>query len=314
MQRIEFRAMGCAMMVALDSDGPEAGAWLAEAPRWFEEWERHLSRFRPQSELSALNRTPGRWVLVSAPLWAVLDEGLAAAEATGGLVSPALLEAVEAAGYTRDFAAGAWAKQGAPAGPLPALALNAWGRIERDERRRMVRLPAGIRLDLGGVAKGWAADEVVRRLGPVAPTLVDAGGDIAVSGPMADGAPWPIAVDDPLHAGERLDLLLLSGGGVATSGRDYRRWRQGEGYAHHIIDPRTGAPARTDVLSATVVAPSAATAEAGAKAALILGRAGWAASCMRHPASLLVLEDAEVLRGPAWAATCWPHERTISHE
>ena len=302
MQRVEFRAMGGAMLVGRDSDTPEAAAWLAEAPLWFEEWERHLSRFRPQSELSALNRTPGRWVPVSAALWAALGAGLAAAEATGGLVTPTLLDAVEAAGYTRDFAAGTWADEGAPAAPPPAPAPEAWRRIERDERRRLVRLPAGVRLDLGGIAKGWAADEVARRLGPVAPTLVDAGGDIAVSGPMADGSPWPVAVDDPQRPGARLDLLLLTAGGVATSGRDYRRWRQGEGEgdAHHIIDPRTGAPARTDALSATVVAPSAAAAEAGAKTALIQGSDGWAASCARNPTSLLVLAGATVLRGPAW--------------
>ncbi|NTU85878.1 MAG: FAD:protein FMN transferase, partial [Chloroflexales bacterium] len=150
-------------------------------------------------------------------------------------------------------------------------------------------------------------DEIARRLGAVAEALIDAGGDIAVSGPRADGSPWPVAVADPLRPGEQLDLLLLAAGGVATSGRDYRRWRQGEGYAHHIIDPRTGAPAQTDILSATVVGPDAAAAEAGAKAALIAGSAGWLDTLAHWPGAtgLIVLEDTTVLRGPGWAERCW---------
>lgn len=299
--------MGCAMLVAIDSDAPEARVWLDEAPRLLADWEGHLSRFRPQSELTALNATPGRWAPVSAVLWAVLQAALEAARASAGLVTPAILDAVEAAGYDRDFAEGAWAEGGLPARAQPVSDPGALERIGLDARRRMVRLPAGVRLDLGGIAKGWAADEIARRLGAVAPTLVDAGGDIAVSGPMADGSPWPVAVANPLRPAEQLDLLLLSSGGVATSGRDYRRWRQGEGYAHHIIDPRTGAPAGTDVVSATIVGPSAVIAEVCAKAALIAGSAGWLNALAHEPAAtgLLVLEDATVLRGPGWAERCW---------
>ena len=308
MQQLEFRAMGCTMLAAIDSDEPEDRAWLEEAPRWMADWESVLSRFRPDSELTALNGTPGRWTPVSAVLWAVLQAALEAARATGGLVTPAILNAVEAAGYDRDFAAGAWAEERRPARTRPAPLVGALDQIGFDVRRRMVRLPVGMRLDLGGIAKGWAADEIARRLGAVAPTLIDASGDIAVSGPLSDGSPWPVAVDDPFHPDGQLDLLLLSSGGVATSGRDYRRWRQGEGYAHHIIDPRTGTSAQTDILSATIVGPSAVMAEAGAKAALITGSADWVAALAPWPQAtgLVVLEDASVLRAPSWAEHCWP--------
>jgi thiamine biosynthesis lipoprotein len=127
------------------------------------------------------------------------------------------------------------------------------------------------------------------------PALVDAGGDIAVSGPMADGSAWPIAIDDPHAPGETIGVLLLSGGAVATSGRDYRRWRQGERERHHIIDPRSGEPADTDVLSATVLAPTAVMAESAAKAALILGSRDGMAWIEAHPqlAALLVLENGQ---------------------
>lgn len=128
-----------------------------------------------------------------------------------------------------------------------------------------------MRLDLGGIAKGWAADIAAQRLAKAGPALIDAGGDIAVSGPMADGSPWPIAIANPFAPEDSLGLLLLVRGAVATSGRDYRRWTRGGVEQHHIIDPRTGQPAQTDVLSATIVAPDGPAAEMAAKVALILG-------------------------------------------
>ncbi|HMK07966.1 MAG TPA: FAD:protein FMN transferase, partial [Anaerolineales bacterium] len=170
-----------------------------------------------------------------------------------------------------------------------------------------VRLPAGTRLDLGGIGKGWAADRAVRRLSRTGAALVDAAGDIAVSGPTASGDPWPIGVADPAHAERQLAVLMIGKGGVATSGRDYRRWRQGGLWAHHIIDPRTGRPAQTDVLSATVVGPSARMAEAAAKAVLILGSReglGWLEG---RPAlaGLVVLDDERVLTSRRMKPYLW---------
>jgi thiamine biosynthesis lipoprotein len=167
-----------------------------------------------------------------------------------------------------------------------------------------VRLPPSERLDLGGVAKGWVALQTVRRLQAFGPTLVDAGGDIALS-PRPAAQPWTIGVADPLTGAPHPDLLLqLTEGGVATSGRDYRRWRAGDEpdtWHHHILDPRTGRPAETDVLTATVIAPgsagSAVAAEVAAKTALILGSRGgleWLEG--RAPlAGVLMLEDGRVL-------------------
>jgi thiamine biosynthesis lipoprotein len=290
MEQITFRAMGCQMLAALDGDGDAARAALAQVPGWFAAWEATLSRFRDESELAALNRRAGAgWMQVSSALWGALEAALEAARESGGLVTPTLLGALERAGYDRDFAAlsdvpvSAEVWQNDPAD---------WRSIELDRRSRAVRLPRGVRLDLGGSAKGWAADTAARRLAARSPALVDAGGDIAVSGPRADGSPWPIGVADPSAPDAQLDLLLLAGGGVATSGRDVRRWRQGGAEMHHIIDPRTGAPAATDLLAVTVVAPSAQEAEMAAKAVLILGSAAgssWLASRPRL-AGLLVAD------------------------
>jgi thiamine biosynthesis lipoprotein len=301
-------AMGCRLLAALDAAGPAAEAALADIPGWFAAWERALSRFRADSELAALNSRAGAGPApVSATLWAVIGSSLEAARMSDGLVTPTLLDALERAGYDRDFAALEPEAATVPPGTPPPTSSGDWRLVHLDACRRAVALPQGMRLDLGGFAKGWAADMAVRRLKAVGPALVDVGGDIAVSGPRADGSPWPIAIANPLCPDEPLDLLLLQAGGVATSGRDYRRWRRGGAEGHHIIDPRSGAPAATDLLTTTVVAPSAQEAEAAAKAVLILGsNAGmtWLAA-RPHLAALLLTEGGQVLRTATLDAYRW---------
>ena len=296
MQQLEFRAMGCQMLAALDRDDDSARAALAQAPIWFAEWEASLSRFRDDSELCALNRADGKPMQVSETMWQVLGAALVAARTSDGLVTPALLDAVQAAGYDRSFES--LAASTAPADTLINKPIGDWRAIERTAKTRAVRLPRGMRLDLGGVAKGWAADQAAQRLSAWGPALVDAGGDIAISAPMANGEAWPIAVADPFTADADLDLLMVAQGGVATSGRDYRRWQRDGKWQHHIIDPRTGAPAETDVLTATVVAPTTAEAEVAAKVALILGSLKGLQWIETRPqlAGLLVLENGQIVR------------------
>jgi thiamine biosynthesis lipoprotein len=135
-----------------------------------------------------------------------------------------------------------------------------------------IRLPAGMRLDLGGVAKGWAAHTALQRLERSGSALVDAGGDVAVgTAPDESYGGWPVGIADPFHAGQDLEMFTLQECGIATSGQDYRRWLKGGVWQHHLIDPRTGRPAVTDVLTATVVAPTVIQAEMAAKTSLILG-------------------------------------------
>jgi thiamine biosynthesis lipoprotein len=301
MQTLSFRAMGCQMLAALDGDTADE-TQLAAVPVWFERWEQQLSRFRPTSDLCRLNAAGSHLVVVSPDLWAVLQAALAGAELSAGLVRPTVLGALEAAGYDRSFDTLAQDV----ATPMSAGVVGAedWRGIVLDPQRRTATLPPGVRLDLGGVAKGWAAERAAATLGRSCPALVDAGGDIAVSGPMADGSPWPIAIADP-HAPERsLGTLLIPRGAVATSGRDERRWRQGGYEQHHIIDPRTGQPAQTDVLAATVLAPDGPSAEIAAKIALILGsRAGldWIEARPQF-AALLVLDNRDVLQSSRFGA------------
>ncbi len=301
----EFRAMGSHMLAVYDGDAQQVNPLLAQVPQWFEEWEQIFSRFRPDSELSRLNQGAGREVPVSPTFWEVLQLALDAANQSGGLVTPATLDALVAAGYDRTFddvlASGA-GRDVVTSKPVPN-----WREIRLDPRKRTVLLPPGVRLDLGGIVKGWAADQAAARLGRNGPALVDAGGDIAVSGPLRDGSPWPIGVADPHAPDQQIALLAIKTGGVATSGRDYRRWRQNGKEAHHIIDPRTGQPAQTDVLSATVIGPSAAQAEVAAKAALILGSREGLRWLQARPeyAGLLALDNGRVLRSPNLSDYLW---------
>jgi thiamine biosynthesis lipoprotein len=289
-----FRTMGSEVSIQLEASGALVAAAMLEATGWFQTWEGCLSRFRPSSELSALNRAGGIPTQVSPTLREVLGLALVAAAATSGLVTPTVLEALERAGYQESFDSPVPNRgpEPRPGPPVPEA-----GCVALDERTCTVLLPVGVRLDLGGTAKGWAADTCAARLAPTGAVLVNAGGDIAVNGVRAGGRPWQVAVESPFTPGQMLGVLELDAGGVATSSRQHRRWRQGDGWSHHLIDPRTGRPAVTDVVSATVVGPSALAAEVAAKQVLLLGSGPGLDWLEAHPAlaGLVVLESGQVL-------------------
>ena len=257
------------MSAILDSDSPAASHIIQHVPGWFEQWEQSLSRFRLDSELCQLNRSGGQLVLVSNTLWEVLQAARQAEKETGGLVCPTLLDALVQAGYDRSFDILPSSRELAPVSLMtyPRLAEE----IRCDPDTQTICLPEGMHIDLGGVAKGWAAEKATQLLKPYGPALVDAGGDIAINEPRLEGQPWLIGVRDPFQPDDYFETLLIRRGGIATSGIDYHRWQQGGTWNHHILDPRTGLPADTDLLTVTVLAPDAVHAEAAAKAVLILG-------------------------------------------
>ena len=250
----------------------EAAGALQRAVALLRRAERRLSRFDPRSDLSRINRRAGEPVRVGRLTRAVVAEALAAAHATGGLFDPTVLRAVQAAGYDRDFAL--LAKGGAVTADAPDVPRARFRAVEIDWQAGTVRVPVGAELDLGGIAKGWLADAVVRRLRRYGAALADLGGDIAVAGRPPGEEAWQIEVADPWDGPRPLVVLHLRPGtaGVATSGVLRRRWSTPDGPRHHIIDPRTGRPACTDLVQVTVAAPRAAAAEAAATAALLLGR------------------------------------------
>jgi len=297
---VRFWAMGCQMSAWLaspiDKEGEEG---LQAVVDFMREVEARLSRFLPESELSRLN-AHGR-ISASPLLWAVLRQAIRAARATGGLFDPTVLSALEAAGYDRPFAL-LQPDDAAPRRTLPIC----WRCMRLHPSRREVKLSHGVRVDLGGIAKGWAADRAARFLSRWGPCLVDAGGDIAVRGAPPGWLGWPVGIADPWREDRDMAVLCLKRGGVATSGVDYRRWRRQGRDFHHIIHPRTGTPAQTDLLSVTVWAPSTMWADVMAKVALILGgRRGWRWLHARRLPALMVWRDGRARLTPEMFPLLW---------
>jgi thiamine biosynthesis lipoprotein len=310
MEKIEFSAMGTQMMAALDLVDPRARQIIKQVPIWFEEWEQRFSRFRPDSELCRINHSAGGDIKVSDAMFEVLNAALQVTIDSQGLVTPTILEALETAGYDRSLEyvlADGSSSRFSSSKPDQVDRLD--NAITIDPSSRTIHLDEGVRLDLGGIAKGWAADKAARRLRQFGPAIVDAGGDIAVNGSMTDGEPWLIGVTNPFEPDSQqdIDLILLDKGGVATSGRDRRRWERNKIRQHHIIDPRTGKPALTDVLRATVIGPSAQEAEMAAKLVLIHGSGEGLIWLEQHPefAGLVILEDGELEYSRRWLNFSW---------
>jgi thiamine biosynthesis lipoprotein len=264
-----FNAMGTSCGVGVTtalSDLGFAHRAIAAAAMEVTACERALTRFDPGSELSRLNAAGGSWTDCGPRLLGALSAALDAREATGGLFDPTILPALVAAGYDRTF------EQLEPRPAETPFGWRAGAAVEVDHARSRARLDPGAAVDLGGIGKGYSADRAVAAMAAAWPDMpgcvVDLGGDLSLSGEPPEGGAWRVAVADPRVSGGRLSVLDLAGGGVATSGRDRRRFGRG-GELHHLIDPATGEPAVPGPLSVTVVASDAATAEAHATALAI---------------------------------------------
>ena len=244
-------------------------------------------RFRADSELSLLNADPRTSVPASKLLRTAVRAALWAAERTDGLLDPTLVDELEQAGY--DALAGRRhagvargrrsprRRRARPATPDPA---QRWREIVVDEAAGTVTRPPGLRIDSGGTGKGLAADLASGMLRGYSRFVVDCGGDMRVGGPDAEQEPYRVEVEHPL-TGERVIALLLSSGGVATSGLNVRIWRTpAREFAHHLLDPATGEPAWTGLVGVTAIGSTALHAETLAKAALLSGpqsARGWLA-------------------------------------
>jgi thiamine biosynthesis lipoprotein len=267
--RIDFRAMGTNMIAMLDSSSSQAPDELSQVPNWFEDWEQTLSRFRKDSELNQLNRSAGWPVHVSQTIWEVFQAAVAAETASEGLVKATVLDAMLNIGYDRSLEELPHERplqEVTPWNKIPSLA-----EVSLDEKNQTICLPADVHLDFGGIAKGWAAQQAANKLSKWGPALVSAGGDMAITGERPNAELWPVTIDDPFNQGEVIANLGLSACGIATSGTDYRRWKMGGRWNHHIIDPRTGQSAQTDLVAASIIAPDVLQAEMAAKAVIILG-------------------------------------------
>lgn len=280
---VTFDAMGSHVRLLIGEPGPgmdPAPAAAERAREFIVAFDAALSRFKPDSELSALNADPRECVPASELLRAAVKAGLAAAERSGGLVDPTLADEIESAGYVASRAgvpgapltvALGEAPPRHPASPNPAAR---WRRFAVDDETGTISRPPGVRFDTGGAGKGLAADLVAAQLRGYSRFIVDCGGDIRIGGADALVNPYEVHVEHPL-TGERAHVLRLGAGGVATSGLNVRIWRDGGGrYAHHLLDPATGEPAWTGLIGVTALGDTAVEAETLSKAALLSGPEG----------------------------------------
>jgi thiamine biosynthesis lipoprotein len=285
MQRHEFHSMGLdiAVMAQLTADARQDGDFLrvvGAVQRVFEQVDARFSRFREDSELSAVNGRAGRPQTVSEPFAELLQMSLSAARATEGLFDPTVLPALLAAGYDRDFDE---LVASTPLVRTPPATPTRWRDVVLEGR--LLFLPKGAALDFGGIAKGWAADLAADSVESLGWILIDAAGDLRLTGQPTE--PVPIGVADPAAPGVEILQLEVEGGALATSSVAGRTWGVG---LHHLIDPRTSLPACTDVVQSTVWAPTCAEAEVLAKWALLSGP-----SVLPMTPAALVLTDGRVL-------------------
>jgi thiamine biosynthesis lipoprotein len=272
METIQFRAMNTDVLLAAEGQPDQLDEGFQAARGFIQQSEIRFSRFSEESELSQLNRSAGKWFQASPHLFEVIGLALRFFHLTRGLFDPSILPDLKRLGYDKSM--DLLREKGAA--PLFESLLGgdrpSFIEMDLDEDNQRIMLPTGMELDLGGIAKGWIAERASILLSKYAPTCaVNAGGDMFLLGLPQGQNRWPVELEDPFKPEKTLTLLAVKPGGVATSTVTKRTWKQGNKKRHHLIDPRSGMPARSAWVSVTVMAQHAYEAEVFAKALLIAG-------------------------------------------
>jgi thiamine biosynthesis lipoprotein len=273
---VRFAAFGGQAVVAV-ADASRLDDARGAVERVVADFDRACSRFREDSELSAVNASPARPVAVSQLLIEAIEAALRAASLTDGAVDPTVGGVLIALGYDRDFEA----LPAAGAIEMPRLgAVPGWRTVEVDRTAGTVLVPRGVALDLGATAKALAADHAADAAADAAGcgVLVSLSGDLAIAGPTP-AAGWRVRVTDD----HRSDVtapgqwITLSEGALATSSTTVRRWETREGVVHHLVDPSTGYPVESRWRTVTVAAATCLDANIASTASIIRGRSaiGW---------------------------------------
>ena len=271
MQTFGFRAMNTSVLLAAEGEGCSEGMLATKS--FIDDCEQRFSRFLPASELTQLNRSAGGWLEVSNDLMEMLQLSRKFYIETNGLFDPSILPDLKQAGYDRSMDEIRTARTAVTAPASMRTSRLSFDQIGFDPADNRIRLPRGMEIDLGGIAKGWIVEKAARLLNLYADACaVSAGGDMLFIGHPVDGFDWDVFLEDPRDPSRMLTELHIPSGAVATSSVAKRTWNQGGKPRHHLIDPRTGEPAHTDWLSVTVIDPDVIAAEVYAKALLISGR------------------------------------------
>ena len=296
MEWIEFRAMNTDVLVAAQGSLAEMEC---KPPRdYIDAGERRFSRFQQASELSQLNRSAGKWFKTSPEMLNVLQKARKFFDLTNGLFDPSVLPDLIHVGYARSMD-----EIRAQDSIVSFVASDRKSKadfreIELDLNSSRVCLPKNMQLDFGGIAKGWIVDNAVTLLSHHSDACaVNAGGDMRFIGHSPIGLGWPVELEDPRDPSQSIARLTVNHGAVATSSVTKRTWKQGEAIRHHLIDPRTGEPAQSDWLCATIIADDTVTAEVYAKALLIGGSAEFEKLTAHNNIVYLVVDQQGNLHG-----------------
>lgn len=294
-----FRALGTTATVVVREPAvvDEAARILAAD---LEEIDLACSRFRPDAEIEVVHAHAGATVQVSDLLFEALRVAVDAAARTGGAVDPTIGNAIAALGYDADLDE----VLARPAGPPPALGpVAGYAHVQLNSVDRTVRIPRGVRLDLGSTAKALAADRAAAHIARLVGcgVLVSLGGDVAVAGdPPATGWAVGIARDSSVPADAVDQVVAITRGGLASSATGVRAWRAGDRQVHHIVDPRTGDSAAPywDLVSAT--GASCVEANVVTTAAIVWGAEALDRLAAFEQSVRLVRTDGKVLSVNGW--------------
>jgi thiamine biosynthesis lipoprotein len=272
----EFKSMNTTVLLAAEGRQARVEAGFRQVEQQVLAYAGRFSRFNPASEVNRLSQSGPAWLEISPELFEMLQLSKRLHAETDGLFDPAVLPALERAGYDRGMdeilAAGGELFSDKSARAQTAGLQPAFSELRLDAALCAALLPEGMRLDLGGLAKGWIVERAAGILGSYAQTcLVDAGGDMFMIGVPAGETFWPVALEDPFDPARETALLAVGPGAVATSSVTRRAWRQDGQPRHHLIDPRSGKPAAAEWVSVTVIAAHTAQAEVLEKALLLGG-------------------------------------------
>lgn len=303
----DFRVMGSQAHIVVHGG---TTVMLDAAEQRLHQLESLWSRFRDSSDITRANQAGGHPVQVHEDTLAVVSRALDAWRQTRGLFDITTLPALLDHGYTHS----ATTRAAAPAVTGRRVGQCDW--IEVDYDRSTLRVPSTTAIDLGGIGKGFAADIVAEAMIEAGAhgALVNIGGDLVVLGTPSDDTSWYLGIEDPNNPPRHIALLRVASGGIATSGTTIRRWNTPDGAAHHLIDPRRLHPSTTNLLTATIIAADATTAEAFATAAMMLegpaavemleqvGLAGLVVSADGHVWRTRTMKDLELVE-PALTVT-----------
>jgi FAD:protein FMN transferase len=223
------------------------------------------SRFRTDSELSRLNQQIDKEVIVSNELFSILTDALRFYEESEGIFNPGVLSVLENHGYAKSIEM-IKGREIALTSPSPTVPVHSQPFL-LDQQKQAVTLFT--KIDLGGIAKGWVIDHATQLLEKEGYGFINVGGDMRIFGTLPRHL--NIGIESPFAETEMISSIHVQKGALATSTTMKRKWLINGEWTHHLIDPRTGEPSESKIVSATVTAPTALEADVWAKTVLLLG-------------------------------------------